>query len=111
MCSSDLMKMKTGCNAFEAGTDDSFDINSVVIVKTFIFDGYECMLKINRHLVNGYRVTICTGSNQSGNFITLIVKNGRELSGRTCINIIYIWCRINDSFEDSDSCTNTDDSC
>ena len=44
--------MKTGCNTFYSGTDDTCYINTIVLIKTLVFNGNKCMLQIFWYLIN-----------------------------------------------------------
>ena len=52
----------TGGNCLHSGTRNTADINTVMFIKTFILNGYHCMLQTDRDLVQGDRKTVgCRG--------------------------------------------------
>ncbi len=75
--------MEPVCNAVESGPDDTFDINAVVIVKTFVFDRNESMGKIFGDHVHGNRNTVGIGSYQLCGLVAFyVVHESRKAGGR-----------------------------
>ena len=68
-----LGKITTGSDAGNAGTDDTGKVDTVVFVKTGIFECNKGVLQIDRYLIDCYIFTVRTGSYQGCNLIALII--------------------------------------
>ena len=50
--------MTAGCKTLYGSTQDASHINTIMLVKTLILYGYNCMLQIQGNLVDGNRKSV-----------------------------------------------------
>ena len=98
-----LIKVETGCDAIDSGTDDTVKVNTIVGVKTSILNGYKSLLQMLWHIIDGDVLTVGTGSYQSSRFGTIAGQYSCRVSGRDDIVLGHVRRGINDSLVDAKS--------
>ena len=101
--------METVGNTDIGGTDNTLDIDTVVLIKTFILDGDKGMSQILGNHIPGDRNTVGVLGDQLRNLVAFeVVYEGRE-AGWRYLDIFNTGSGIDDSLENADSETGTND--
>lgn len=73
--------------AFDSGTNNSFDVDAVMLIKTFVFDRDESVGQIFRYHVHGDRDTVGILSNQFGRLVAVDIIYEGGKTGRLYVDV------------------------
>ena len=101
--------MKAVGNTNVGGTDNTLDVDTVMLIKTFILDRNKGVCQILRNHVPGNRNTVGVLGDQLCNLVPFeVVYEGRK-AGWGYLDVFNTGSGINDSLENADSETGTND--
>ena len=90
-------------DALDAGTDNSFNINAVMLIETFVFNRYKSVCQMFGYHIHSYRDTVGIFRNQFG---CLVAVNIIYESRKTCglyIDIADFRCGVDNPAEQADT--------
>ena len=99
-----LVEMKSIADALEACTDNTFQVNAVVFIEPLVLNGHKGMLQVFGNFIQGDIDPVRARSHQFGGLSALIVQYHGQIAGRRGINIGDVGSRINNTFENTDTC-------
>ena len=84
-------------------TDDTLDIDSVMLIKTLILDCNESVCQIFRYHIPGDRNTVGILGDQLRNLVSFEIINEGGEAGRCYLDVLNTGSGIDDSLENADS--------
>ena len=99
----------SGRDAFDGSTENTLNINAVVIVEAVILDGDKGVLQVLGNLVDGHRNAVGIGGDKFGGLIAVTVVHERGVPGGGHVDVADIRRRIDNRAEGSDSDTKRED--
>ena len=91
------------------GTDNTLDVDTIMLIKTLILDRNKGMRQIFRDHIPGHRNTVGVLGNQLRNLVSFEVVNEGGKAGWRYLDVFNTGSGINDSLENADSETGTND--
>ena len=92
-----------GGKSLDAGTQYTLHIDTVVLVKTLVLDGYHGILKVLRDLADGYGKPVRVRRRQLAQLVSLVVIQEGGIAKRHDIDAVYIRRVVDDAPEASDT--------
>ena len=100
--------MKFISDADGGGSYNTFDVDTVVIIETSVFNGNKSMCQVFRHHIHADRNTVGIRRYQFGGLVSFYIVDKSRETGRRNVYVANIGSRCENTFENTDSRAGSD---